>query len=191
MEYLSDKINELLLEFEERLGKGANFVRGEFQMVRAGRVNPAIVERVSVDYFGQSTPIRQLGNITCADSRTIVISLWDTAILREVCKSLTAANLGANPIDDGRVIRLIFPLLTEERRKELVKQVRKIAEEGKVAMRNDRRWAMDSLKKASKEDNISEDEVASVEKDIQKLLDNYVASLDKLLANKEGEIMEV
>jgi len=191
MEYLSDRINEILIEFEERLGKVANFIRNEFQMVRAGRVHTGMVERVMVDYFGEQTPIRQLGNITCADSRTIVISLWDTAVLREVCKALSVANLGANPIDDGRVIRMIFPLLTEDRRKELVKQVRKIAEEGKVGMRNDRRWAMDSLKKASKEDNISEDEVSSVEKDIQKLLDNYIASLDKLLQNKESEIMEV
>jgi len=191
MDYLNEQINEMLLNFEERLDKVATFVKGEFQLVRAGRVSPAIVERVTVDYFGTSTPLKQLANISCSDSRTVVINLWDIAILRETCKALTLAQLGANPIDDGRVIRLIFPQLTEERRKELVKQVKKIAEEGKVAMRNDRRAAMDTLKKVQKSDNISEDDVASIEKDIQKLLDSYTSSLDKLLENKEKEIMEV
>lgn len=181
----------MLLEFEEKLGKAAGHVTNEFLMVRAGRVNAAMVERIMVDYFGTPTPMRQLANISCSDSRTIVISLWDTAILRETVRALTVAQLGANPIDDGRLIRMIFPLLTEERRKELVKQVRTIAEQGKVTMRNERRSAMDSLKKISKDDNISEDEKASIEKDIQKLLDNYVGSVDKLLAKKESEILEI
>ncbi|MCL2846330.1 MAG: ribosome recycling factor [Firmicutes bacterium] len=191
MEYLNDRVNMMLLEFEEKLGKAAGHVTNEFLMVRAGRVNAAMVERIMVDYFGTPTPMRQLANISCSDSRTIVISLWDTAILRETVRALTVAQLGANPIDDGRLIRMIFPLLTEERRKELVKQVRTIAEQGKVTMRNERRSAMDSLKKISKDDNISEDEKASIEKDIQKLLDNYVGSVDKLLAKKESEILEI
>ena len=191
MEYLNESVNMLMLEFDEKLGTRASFVRNEFQTIRAGRVSPAIVEKITVDYFGTSTPLRNLATITSADSRTIVINLWDQAILREVCKVLTLSNVGANPIDDGRVIRLIFPMLTEERRKELVKQVRKICEDGKIAMRNDRRSALDSLKKIAKEENLSEDEVAGIEKDVQKILDNYVSSLDKLLINKESEIMEV
>ena len=191
MTYLNDNINELLFGFEEKLGKVATHVKLEFGLVRASRVSTAMVERISVDYFGTPTPIRNLGNITASDSRTIVINLWDTAILREVCKALTLAQLGANPIDDGRVIRLIFPILTEERRKELVKQVKKIAEDGKIAMRNERKNAMDGLKKVAKDDNISEDEKATVEKDIQKLTDNYVGMVDKLLATKETDIMAI
>ena len=191
MEYLNDKVNDLFLEFEGKLEKAVTHVAGEFQLVRAGRVNSGLVERITVDYFGVATPIRNLGNITTTDSRTIVINLWDTAILRETVKALTVASLGANPIDDGRVIRLIFPLLTTERRKELVKQVKTIAEQGRVAIRNERRSAMDSLKKLVKEDNISEDERDSIEKDIQKLTDSYVGSIDKLLAKKEAEVLEV
>ena len=191
MNYLNDSVNELLFNFEERLGKAAAHVKSEFSIVRAGRVSTALVERVFVDYFGTPTPIRQLGNITAADNRTIVINLWDTAILRETCKALTLAQLGANPIDDGRIIRLIFPILTQERREELRKTVRRIAEEGKVTIRNERKNAMDGLKKVVKEDNISEDERVSIEKDIQKLTDTYADSIDKLLKNKEAEIMEI
>ena len=189
--YLNENIGEQMLLFEERLEKSILYVKNEFSMVRAGRVNPAIVERVSVEYFGTPTPLRQLANISCSDSRTIVINLWDTAIIRDVCKALGAANLGPSPIDDGRVIRLIFPQLTEERRKELVKQVKKICEEGKVAMRNDRRDAMEKVKKICKEEKVGEDEQKNAESDIQKMLDSYVSSLDKLLEKKESEIMEI
>lgn len=191
MEYLNDNINFAMLSFDERLGKAVEHVRNEFLMVRAGRVNPGIVERVSVEYFGTPTPLKQLANISCADSRTVVINLWDTAILRDACKALTAASLGATPIDDGRVIRLIFPQLTEERRKELVKQVKTISEEGKVAMRNERRDVLDKIKKICKEDKVSEDEQRAVEADVQKVLDTYIGSLEKLLEKKETEIMEI
>ena len=189
--YLSDNITEQMLVFEERLEKAVSFVKNEFSMVRASRVNPAIVERINVEYFGTLTPLKQLANISCADSRTIVINLWDTAIIREACKAIGSANVGASPIDDGRIIRLIFPQLTEERRKELVKQVRKICEDGKVTMRNDRRDVMDKVKKICKEEKISEDEQKSVEADIQKMLDSYVSSLEKVLEKKESEIMEI
>jgi len=191
MEHLSDNINELIMIFEEKLSKTSNFVKSEFQTIRAGRVNPSIVERVNVDYYGEPTSLVKLGNISCSDSRTIVISIYDQAVLRDVCKALTAANLGANPIDDGRVIRMIFPLLTTDRRKELVKQVRKIAEEGKVAMRNDRRDALAKVKKVVAEEKISEDETSFIEKDIQKHLDTAIEGIDRLLANKETEIMEI
>ena len=191
MDYLNENITEQMFNFEERLEKSVTYVKNEFGLVRAGRVNPGIVERVTVDYFGTPTPLKQLANISCADSRTIVINLWDTAIIREVCKAIGNANVGASPIDDGRIIRLIFPQLTEERRKELVKQVKKICEEGKIAMRNDRRDALDKIKKICKEQKISEDEQKSVEVDVQKMLDSYVSSLDKLLEKKESEIMEI
>ena len=191
MDYFNDKITEQMLLFEEKLEKAVSFIKNEFSMVRAGRVNPAIAERVMVEYFGTPTPLKQLANISCADSRTIVINLWDTAIIRDACKAIGASNLGASPIDDGRVIRLIFPQLTEERRKELVKQVKKICEDGKITMRNDRRETMDKVKKICKEDKVSEDEQKSIETDIQKMLDSYVSSLEKLLEKKESEIMEI
>ena len=191
MDYLNENITEQMLLFEERLEKAVTFIKNEFSMVRAGRVNPAIVERINVEYFGTPTPLKQLANISCSDNRTIVINLWDTAIIREACKAIGSANVGANPIDDGRVIRLIFPQLTEERRKELVKQVKKICEDGKVTMRNDRRDALDKVKKISKDEKVSEDEQKSIETDIQKMLDSYVSSLEKLLSKKESEIMEI
>jgi len=191
MNYLNDNVNEMLLGFEEKLGKAITHVKNEFSMVRAGRVSTTLIERVNVDYFGTPTPIRQLGNITASDNRTIVISLWDTAILRETCRALTLAQLGASPIDDGRVIRLIFPILTKERREELRKQVKKITEEGKIAIRNERKNAHDGLKKVAKDDNISEDEVEAIKKDIDKLASSYTESLDKILLNKEKEIMEI
>jgi len=191
MDYLNESINMLVLELEEKLGQRANHVKSEFGLVRAGRVNPGIVERVMVDYFGTPTPVKNLANISCSDSRTIVINLWDTAILRETTKALADARLGANPIDDGRVIRMIFPQLTADRRKELVKQVKQIAEQGRVAMRNDRRSALDNLKKVVKDEKLSEDDQALVEKDVQKLLDTYISSVDRLLDKKETEIMEV
>jgi len=188
---MNDNITEQMMLFEEKLEKAVGFVRNEFTMVRAGRVNTAIVERITIDYFDQPTPLKQLANISCSDARTIVISLWDTAIIREACKAIGNANLGANPIDDGRVIRLIFPQLTEERRKELVKQVKKICEDGKITMRNDRRDTLDKVKKICKEQKVSEDEQKSVEVDVQKMLDSYISSLDKLLEKKEAEIMEI
>ena len=191
MEYFNDSINRMIDEFEEKLGKAATFVQQEFASIRAGRVSPVIVERITVNYFDQTTPIKNLGNITSVDSRTIVINLWDVSILRDVCKAIEAANIGANPIDDGRVIRLIFPILTEERRKELVRQVKKICEDGKIILRNERRSALDALRKIVKEEKVSEDDHASVEKDIQKITDSYVASLDKILQKKETEIMEI
>ncbi|MCL2621981.1 MAG: ribosome recycling factor, partial [Firmicutes bacterium] len=148
--------------------------------------------RVAVDYHGTPTPLKQLTtNIGCVNGNTIVINLWDISVIREASKALTNANLGATPIDDGRIIRMVFPQLTEERRKELVKQVRRICEDSKVAMRNARREAMDRLKRIAKEDKIGEDDVEDVQDGIQELLDNYVSSCDKILIVKEKEIMEI
>ena len=191
MDYLNENINMMMLEYEEKLGERTNHIKNEFALIRAGRVNSAIVERVSVDYFGTPTPLKNLANISCSDSRTIVINLWDTAIIRETSRALENANLGANPIDDGRIIRMIFPQLTADRRKELVKQVKTIAENGRVAMRNDRRSALDTLKKIVKDEKLSEDDQSLVEKDVQKLLDTYISSLDRILEKKETDILAV
>ena len=191
MDYLNDKINEAMLTFEEKLEKAVGHVRIEFANIRAGRVSGAIVERITVDYYGTSTPIKELATITNEDSRTIIVSPWDIAIRQEVCKAIGSANVGANPIDNGQYIRLIFPALTEERRRELVKQVKTVAENAKITMRNERRDAIDKVKKAGKEEKLGEDDIKSIEQDIQKLLDNYIASIDKLLEKKEAEIMEI
>jgi len=191
MDYLNDAINSAMDKYESSLKNTVNFAQGEFNNVRAGRVNPAMVERVTIDYYGTPTILRDLATITNDDARTLVISTWDIAVRVDVCKALHAANLGANPIDNGQVIRMIFPQLTEERRKDLVKQVKVIAENAKVTMRNERRDAIDKIRKASKTDKISEDDIKSIEADVQKLLDSYIATLDKFLAKKEAEIMEV
>lgn len=192
MDYLNDSIAMMMLDYEGGLEKSTNHLKNEFTLVRAGRINTAIVERVVVDYYGTPTPLKNLcTNISCVNNTTLAINLWDTAAIREASKALTAANLGVNPIDDGKIIRMIFPQLTQDRRKELVKQVKKMCEEAKVAMRNLRRDAMDKLKKISKEEKVSEDESSLVEKEIQRILDGYIASCDKLLDVKEKEIMEI
>ena len=188
---MNDKINEAMLMFEEKLEKAVNHVRSEFANVRAGRVSGAIVERITVDYYGTPTPIKELATITNEDSRTLLVNPWDIAIRPEVCKAIGSANIGANPIDNGQYIRLIFPALTEERRRDLVKQIKTIIEGAKVIMRNERRAAIDQVKKAGKDEKLSEDDLKSMEVDIQKLLDNYIASIDKLFEKKETEIMEI
>ena len=189
MDYLNDKLNELLINCEEKLSKRFDYLKNEFISIRAGRVDTRIVERVTVDYFGTMTPIKNLANISCTDARTIVVNPWDASILSAMVKALGAANLGASPVDDGRIVRLVFPQLTAESRKELVKKVHKIAEETRVGMRNERRDALDQLKKINNAEKISEDDVKNVEHDVQKILDDYIANVDTALAQKEKDIM--
>ena len=191
MDYLNEKLNELLINYEEKLSKRFDYLKNEFITVRAGRVDTRVVERVTIDYFGTMTPIKNLANISCTDARTIVINPWDGSVLATMIKALVAANLGTTPVDDGRIIRLVFPQLTAETRKELVKKVHKIAEDTRVSMRNERRDAMDQLKKISNADKISEDEVKNVEHDIQKMLDDYIGNIDAALAQKEKDIMTI
>lgn len=191
MDYLNDKLNELLINFEEKLSKRFDYLKNEFIAVRAGRVDTRIVERVTVDYFGTMTPIKNLANISCTDARTIVVNPWDGSILSSMVKALSAANLGTTPVDDGRIIRLVFPQLTAETRKDLVKKVHKMAEEARVGMRNERRDALDQLKKINNADKISEDDVKNVEHDVQKILDDYVSNIDAALAQKEKDIMTI
>lgn len=191
MDYLNEKLNELLINYDEKLSKRFDYLKNEFITVRAGRVDTRVVERVTIDYFGTMTPIKNLANISCTDARTIVINPWDGSVLATMVKALAAANLGTTPVDDGRIIRLVFPQLTAETRKELVKKVHKIAEDTRVSMRNERRDAMDQLKKVSNADKISEDEVKNVEHDIQKMLDDYIGNIDAALAQKEKDIMTI
>ena len=191
MDYFNDNINFYMEEFEEGLKHAVDFALAEFATVRTGRVSPALVERVSVEYYGTPTILRDLATVTNEDARTLIISPWDVAIRAGVCKALTAANLGSNPIDNGQCIRMIFPQLTEDRRKDLVKSVKAIAENARVVMRNLRRDALDKIKKSAKEDKIGDDDLKAIETDVQKVLDSYIENLDGFLAKKETEILTV
>ena len=180
-----------LEEFEERMIKTTEVLAAEFAAVRAGRANAAVLDQISVDYYGVPTPIRQIGSISTPDARTLLIQPWDASALKGIEKAIQMSELGINPQNDGRCIRLVFPQLTEERRKDLAKQVRKYGEEGKVAVRNIRRDAMDQFKKAQKKSEITEDDLKDLEKDLQKLTDDYIKEVDKLTEKKEKELFEI
>ena len=177
--------------FEEKMKKSIESVASDFAAVRAGRANASVLNRISVDYYGTPTPINQLASIASPDPRTPVITPRDGGALKGIEKAIQDSDLGINPQNDGKSIRLGFPQLTEERRKELVKQIHKYAENGKVAVRNIRRDAIDTFKKQQKNSEITEDEMKMVEKDMQKLTDDSCKELDKLLENKEKELLSV
>ena len=177
--------------YEEKMQKSIDSVAADFAAVRAGRANAGVLDRIMVDYYGSPTPIQQIAAIASPDARTLLITPWDASILKGIEKAIQNSDLGINPQNDGRTIRLNFPQLTEERRKELVKQIRKYAESGKVAIRNIRRDAMDNFKKQEKKSEITEDELKMVEKDLQKLTDDSCKKLDELLAKKEKELLAV
>ena len=170
---------------EEKLNKRFDFLKNEFISIRAGRVDTRIIERVSIDYFGTMTPIKNLANISCTDARTIVVNPWDNSVLSSIVKALGAANLGTMPVDDGRVVRLVFPQLTAETRKDLVKKVHRIAEDTRVGMRNERRDALDQLKKINNVEKISEDIVElklRKEQDAKDLkIENIVEEVNKII----------
>ena len=191
MENLEDYIAEQYLNYEEELGKVLEHQKSEYVSLRAGRANPHILDKIIVNYYGTPTPLTQISNITVQDGRVIVISLWDANAMKETLKSILASDIGINPNDDGKIIRLVFPPLTEERRKEMVKTVKKIAEDSKVACRNARRDIMDKFKQLKKDSEITEDELASNEKDIQKTLDEYITKIDKESVEKEKEVMQI
>ena len=178
-------------EAKERMGKSRDNYKREMMSLRAGRANPQILDRVMVDYYGTPTPINQMGNISAPEPRMLLISLWDTKAISLVEKAIQKSDLGLNPSNDGRVIRLLVPELNEERRKELTKVVRKSAEEGKVACRNIRRDAMEQIKKAKKDGELTEDDLKSAEKDLQKLTDEKCKEVDVLLDKKEKELLSV
>ena len=185
------KVKEEFDKFELKLNKAFEHLKSEFLSIRAGRANPQILNKITVDYYGTPTQLSQMATITVPEARMLVISLYDTSMLKEVVKAINASDIGINPTDDGKTIRLVFPQLTEERRKDLTKQIKKIAEETKVVLRNERRDIMDSLKKLKKDSVITEDDIAGYEKDVQKTLDKYIESVDKLLKDKESEILEI
>ena len=176
---------------EERMKKAISHLEEEYATIRAGRANPAILNKVQVEYYGALTPINQVASISVPEARQILVSPWDRSILPQIEKAINMAELGINPINDGTTIRLNFPELNEDRRKEIVKDVKKLAEEAKVAIRNVRRDGMDELKNEQKNGNISEDEQKGIEDKIQKLTDKYIANVDSVMSNKEKEIMEV
>ena len=178
-------------EFSKKMDKTLVHLAEEFDAVRAGRANPKVLDRITVEYYGQETPLNGVATISSPDARTLVVQPWDTQLLKEIQKAVQMSDLGITPQNDGRVIRLIFPQLTEERRKELTKQVKKYAEDAKVAMRNVRRDGMDYVKKLKKDSAITEDEQKKAEKDLQDMLDKYIKKVDDATAAKEKELMAI
>ena len=178
-------------EYTDRMKKTLDVMQANFAAVRAGRANAAVLDQIRVDYYGTPTPINQIASIASPDPRTLTIQPWDTGTMKLIEKAIQASDLGINPQNDGRLIRLAFPQLTEERRKELIKQVRKYGEESKTAIRNIRRDAMDAFKKQQKKSEITEDDLKNAEKDIQKLTDEYISDVDKMVAKKEKELSEI
>lgn len=176
---------------KERMEKSIGAFKEKLSEIRAGRANPAILNKVKIDYYGTPTPINQVAGVSVPEARLIVIQPWDVSVLKDIEKAILASDIGLNPNNDGKVIRLAFPELTEERRKELAKEMRKIAEEAKVAIRAIRRDGIDEAKAKQKSSEITEDELKSAETEIQKITDKYIDEIDKILADKEKEIMSV
>ena len=178
-------------EYGRKMDKSLEHLAEEFDAVRAGRANPRVLDRITVEYYGSETPLNGVATISSPDARTLVISPWDTKLLKDIQKAIQVSDLGINPQNDGKVVRLVFPQLTEERRKDLAKQVKKYAEDAKVAMRNIRREGMDYVKKLKKDSQITEDDQKKAEKDLQTLLDKYIKKADEALAAKEKELMAI
>ena len=181
----------ILMDLEEKTEKTISVLKSEYASIRAGRANPHILDKVLVDYYGTPTPINQVGNISVTDARCLVIAPWDSSMLKVIEKQLLADNIGITPSNDGKVIRLVFPILTEERRKELVKQVKKLGEDSKVAIRNIRRDALESYKKMKNNKEISEDEYAGAEKEVEKVVAKAIEQVEKVSADKEKDILTV
>ena len=178
-------------DYGRKMEKTLDVLADNFGAVRAGRANAKVLDRITVEYYGQETPLNGVATISSPDARTLVIQPWDGSLLKEIQKAILMSDLGINPQNDGRVIRLVFPQLTEERRKELTKQVKKYAEDAKVAMRNIRRDGMDYVKALKKKSEITEDDQKTAEKDLQDLLDKYIKRVDEALAAKEKELMAI
>ena len=187
----NEQYEMMILDTEERAEKAVSVLKSEYASIRAGRANPHILDKVLVDYYGTPSPINQVGNITVSDARSLVIAPWDASMLKVIEKQLIAENLGINPTNDGKVIRLVFPVLTEERRKDLVKEVKKLCEDAKVAVRNIRREAMDVLKKLKNNKEVSEDDFAAGEKEVEKIISKYIEAIDKAEADKEKDVLTV
>ena len=176
--------------FEEKMQKTVDFLGEDFMTIRAGRANPHVLDKIKVDYYGTPTPLQQVGNITVPEPRMIQIAPWEKSLIKEIEKAILCSDVGITPSNDGSVIRLVFPELTEERRKDLVKEVKKKGEESKVAVRNSRRDGNDSFKKLAKED-VSEDEIKMLEEQLQKVTDKFIKEIDGMVEEKSKEIMTV
>ena len=186
-----EKIEMILLECDEKMDKAVTFLKNDFLQIRPGRANPHVLDKVQVDYYGQMSPINQVGNISVQDGKCLVIAPWDRSLLKGIEKAIIVSNIGINPINDGNVIRLVFPDLTEERRKELVKQVKKMAEDSKVVVRNVRRDTLDALKKMKNAKEITEDEYSGFETQIEKSTTKSIEITDKAQQEKEKDLMTV
>ena len=176
--------------YDDKMKKAFEYLEADYASIRAGRANPHVLDKLRVDYYGTPTPIQQVGNVTVPEARIIQIAPWEKSLLREIEKAILTSDIGINPSNDGTVIRLVFPELTEERRKDLVKEVKKKGEDGKVAIRNIRRDGNDSFKKLAKTE-ISEDEIKQLEEQLQKLTDKYIKDIDALIESKSKDIMTV
>lgn len=182
---------QIMLSLEEKMTKAINSLRKELASIRAGKANASVLDRISVEYYGVSTPVNQVAGISVPEPKMLVISPYEKSLLKEIEKAIQGSDLGLNPSNDGNVIRIVFPALTEERRKELAKQVGKESENSKVAVRNVRRDAMDSIKKLEKSSQITEDDLKSYSDDIQKVTDKYIAEIEKITKEKQDELMSV
>lgn len=188
---MDEMTDEILLSCQEEIDKAINHQLNEYLVIRAGRANPHILDKVFIDYYGAPTPLKNMASITVPEARILAIQVWDQSQVKNVVKAISAADLGVTPNEDGKVIRLIFPMLTEERRREIVKSIKKIAEDTKVAVRAARRDAIDMLKDLEKNGELSEDNFHAVEDEIQKLIDKSCDKIDDNYKAKEKEIMEV
>lgn len=183
-------MNERIQEYNDKMQKTIDHLESEYQTIRAGRANPHVLDRIKIDYYGTPTPIQQVGNISIPEPRMIQIQPWEKNLLKDIEKAIQMSDLGINPANDGQVIRLVFPELTEERRKDLVKEVKKKGEADKVAIRNIRRDGNDAFKKLSKSD-VSEDEIKQLEEELQKLTDKFIKKVDEMIEEKSKEILTV
>lgn len=186
-----ENYNQVLSDFENSLNKRTDRQSQEYSIIRAGRANPKMLDKIMVDCYGTPTPIGQMANINVPEARTITISPWDISLVKEVVKAIQTSDLGVNPSDDGRMIRINFPALTEERRKEIVKDVKKICEDAKIGIRNDRHDVLEIFKTAEKDKQMSKDEMTKAEADVKKLMDKYNAEADDICAKKEKEVLSV
>ena len=184
-------MKQQLNKYQEKMKKTINSLLDEFNTIRAGRANPHVLDRISVDYYGAPTPVVQVGNVSVPEPRILMIQPWDATLLKAIEKAINESDLGINPSNDGKVIRLVFPELTEERRKELTKETKKKGENAKVAIRNIRREALDAFKKMQKANEMTEDEYNTIENGVQKLTDKFVEEIDRHIENKNKEILSV
>lgn len=182
---------DVLKQFEEKMDKSIDFLQEDFASIRAGRANPHLLDKIKVDYYGTPTPLQQVGNISVPEARIIIIQPWEKSLLKEIERAINQADIGINPTNDGTMIRLVFPELTEERRKDLAKDIKKKGEDSKVAIRNIRRDAIDKVKKMQKDSEITEDDEKDAEDDIKKFTDKAIEKIESVVENKTKEIMTV